>query len=66
MKTIESMLAELKNDKVIQAIPKLTSLVKNIDKYYVKERKISGKYCDVVSLMADGMDYDEAMHTAGL
>lgn len=66
IKTIESMLAELKNDKVIQAIPKLNNLVKKIEKQYIKEDKNASKWCDVVSLMSDGMEYNEAMTSAGL
>lgn len=63
---IERLFDKLKNDKVVQAIPKLRNSVKAFEIAVKRSSKISGKYSDVVSLMADGMEYGESMEKSGL
>lgn len=63
---ITSLFEKLKNDKVIQAIPKLRNTVKALETSVKRSSKISGKYSEVVSLMADGVEYGEAIEKAGL
>lgn len=60
MATTDQLIQQLKSDKVIQAIPKLEKIVKQLEINQRKSEKISKQNCDLISLMADGLEYDEA------
>lgn len=64
MATIKEVIELLSNDAVVQAVPKLRNAVKKLESAHKRSEKISDRNCTIISLMADGVDYDEACRLA--
>lgn len=60
MATTTELIQLLKCDKIIQSSPKLSKLVKSLEFQDRQARKIASQYSVCISLMSDGMEYDEA------
>lgn len=60
------LIVNLKSHIKVKSDLDLLKHVEKLEKQIKKERKICGKYCDLVSLMADGMEYDEALQQVKL
>lgn len=61
---MEELILKLENDPVIQAVPKLKTIVSKLKKAQIQAKKISDRNCDQISFMADGMEYDQAYKAA--
>lgn len=59
--TALGLIANLKSHIKVKSDLDLLRHVEKLEKQIKKENEICGKYCDLISLMADGMDYDEAL-----
>lgn len=57
---------KLENHKDIKNHAGIKKQLAGLKKEILHKEKISGQYSEVVSLMADGMSYDDAMREAGL
>jgi len=64
--TTTDLLIKLRRNNVVIAVPELKSLVVQLERSFMADCKLCGKYSEVISLMSDGVEYGDALEQCGL